>query len=71
MFGNACVFSKFYLRLQLELGFLSATEHMNVHPFLLVGVYLERIFVLASEYWAHNNLLFGRKYTKTFPNKGH
>jgi len=31
---------------------------MDMHSFLLVGVYLECIFALASEYWTHNFFSF-------------
>ena len=51
MLGNASILSKFYLRLQPVLGFLAIAEHVDVHPLLLIGEYLERIFALASEYW--------------------
>jgi len=71
MLGNACILSKFNLRLQPVLGFLAVAEHMNVHPLLLVGVYLERIFAFASKYWTHNLVAFGCKYTKSFINNGH
>ena len=38
------------------------TYYMNVHPFLLIGVYLKRIFSLTSEYWTH---IFSFEYKST------
>ncbi len=66
MFGDACVSGQFYLWLQPVLGLMAATEHMDVHPFLLIGVYLECVFALEFEYRTHNLLQFCYKITNSF-----
>ena len=48
---------QFHAGLQPVLGLMAAADDVDVHPLLLVGVYLERVFALASEYWTHNLLL--------------
>ena len=45
---------------------MAAADDVDVHPLLLVGVYLERVFALASEYWTHNLLLLRAKL-QNFP----
>ena len=57
MFGDSRVLGQFHVGLQLILGLVAAADDVDVHPLLLVGVYLERVFALASEYWTHNLLL--------------
>ena len=71
VFGDPRVLGKLHLRFQPELGLLAAAEHVDVDSFLLVGVYLERVFAFASEYWTHNFVSFGCKFTKTFSNNRH
>ena len=61
VFGDARVPGQFHAGLQPELGLVAAADDVDVHPLLLVGVYLERIFALASEYWTHNLLLLAAK----------
>ena len=41
---------------------------MDMHPFLLIRVYLKRIFAFAFEYWTHNCFysFFVCKYTEIF-----
>ena len=61
VFGDSRVLSQFHVGLQPVLGLVAAEDDVDVHPLLLVGIYLERVFALASEYWTHNLLLLAGK----------
>ena len=52
---------QFHTRLQPVFGLVAAADDVDVHPFFLVGIYLERVFAFASEYWTHNLLLLAAK----------
>jgi hypothetical protein len=41
---------------------------MDVHPFLLIGVYLERVFAFAPKYWTHLLFLLGANIQNLFQN---
>ena len=43
---------------------------MDVHPFLLVGVYFESIFAFASKHRTHNNVALGTNLRKVSQIKG-
>lgn len=67
MFRNTCVLGKLYAGLQSIFSLVAVVENVDVHPFLLIGVYLERIFVLAFENRTHYIACFWVQKYKIFP----
>ena len=67
MLWNPRIFCEFHTWLQPIFGLVATADDMNVHPLLLIGVYLECIFSLASENRTHHFVALGCKYNKKFP----